>query len=261
MSDKPIYLSTRGNIAEIVLNRPAKHNAMNREVWETIPQLIAEVESNPDLKVLILRGSTPEAFAAGADISEFSTVHATIESAEAYHATIRRAYEALANLDRPTIALIQGICFGGGCAIALCCDLRYADTTSRFCIPPAKLGIAYTLYETKRLNDLVGPSKTKEMLMGAKVIEAEEALATGLATRLFDPADIERETYAFAEQLCDLSQFTIRAVKTTVGEILNGAHDETDATRHLAKAAFEGPDYIEGRNAFMEKRKAKFTYS
>jgi enoyl-CoA hydratase/carnithine racemase len=260
MSDKPIYLRTRGEIAEIVLNRPAKHNALNREVWETIPKLIAEVEQNPDLKVLILRGSTPEAFAAGADISEFSTVHATAESAQAYHASIRAAYDALTHFERPTIAMIQGICFGGGCAIALCCDMRYADTTSRFCIPPAKLGIAYSLYETKRLNDLVGPSKTKEMLMGAKVIEAEEAVAIGLATRLFAPEDIERGTFGFAEELCQLSQFTIRAVKSNVGEILNGAHEETETSEQLSRAAFKGPDYIEGRNAFMEKRKPKFTY-
>jgi len=97
-------------------------------------------------------------------------------------------------------------------------------------------------------------------LMGAKVIEAQEALAIGLATRLFAPEELEAETFAFAQNLCNLSQFTIRAVKTMVGEILEGAVDETDNSRRLRTEGFQGADYIEGRDAFLEKRKASFTY-
>ena len=156
--------------------------------------------------------------------------------------------------------MISGICFGGGCAIALCCDLRYADTTSRFCIPPAKLGIVYSLHETKRLTDLVGPSKAKEMLMGAKVIDAEEAERIGLVTRLFSPQKFEKETLEFAKQLSELSQFTIRSVKEIVAEILNGAHDETPNSKRLGASWFDGPDYREGRDAFLEKRQANFTW-
>jgi len=260
MTEAPIYLDKQGEVAELVLNRPEKHNALNRAIWTSIPRLIAEVAADKEIKVLILRGATPEVFAAGADIGEFREVHATADSARAYHGEIRQAYDAIAGLDRPTIAMVQGICFGGGCAVALCCDMRYADETARFCIPPARLGLAYTLHETKRLSDLVGPSKAKEMLMGAMVIEAEEALAIGLATRLFPAARIAEDTRAFAEQLCGLSQYSIRAVKQIVGEILDGAHDETDGSRALAMGAFEGPDYREGRDAFLAKRRARFTF-
>jgi enoyl-CoA hydratase/carnithine racemase len=260
MSDEPIYLTRDGAIAEMVLNRPDKHNALNRHIWNAIPALCGEVAEDPETKVLIVRGVGGEAFAAGADISEFPEVHATPESARAYHGEIRQAYNALAGLNKPTIAMINGICFGGGCAIAVCCDMRYASTDARFCIPPAKLGLTYTLFETKRLCDLVGPAKTKEMLMGAKVIEAEEAFTVGLATRLFAPADLEAGTRAFASELAGLSQFTIRGVKTIVGEILAGAHDETENSRTLSAQAFDGPDYTEGRDAFLEKRRPKFTY-
>jgi len=137
---------------------------------------------------------------------------------------------------------VQGVCFGGGCALALCCDLRYADPSARFCIPPARLGLTYSLGETKRLVDLVGPSRAKEMLMGARVIDAEEALRIGLATRLFATAALERETRAFAAQLAELSQFTIRAVKQIVEEIQNGAVAETELSEHLLERQFEGPD-------------------
>lgn len=260
MSNDPIYMTKNGEIAEIILNRPDKLNALNAEVWQGIIDLFGQAGADDDVKVVILRSSAPRAFAAGADISEFPIVHATAESAGAYHDKIRTAYDAIASLNKPTIAMIRGVCFGGGCAIALNCDLRYADTTARFCIPPARLGIAYSLSETKRLADLIGPSRAKEMLMGAKVIEAPEALAIGLATRLFEPDALEAGTHDFARNLCDLSQFTIRAVKTMVSEISEGAVDETDTSRRLRVEGFLGADYIEGRDAFLEKRKAKFTY-
>ena len=260
MSNESIYMTKNGEIAEIVLNRPEKLNALNSGVWQGIVDLFGEAGADDGIKVVILRSSAERAFAAGADISEFPIVHATAESAGAYHDKIRTAYDAIHNIDKPTIAMIRGVCFGGGCAIALNCDLRYADTTSRFCIPPARLGIAYSLSETKRLADLIGPSRAKEMLMGAKVIEAQEALSIGLATRLFEPDELEAGTQEFAQNLCNLSQFTIRAVKTMVSEILEGAVDETDTSKRLRSEGFQGADYIEGRDAFLEKRKATFTY-
>lgn len=256
----PIYLTRDGDIAEMVLNRPHKHNALNQAVWRAIPDLVRQVEEDQAVKVLIIRGVGEEAFASGADISEFEEVHATAEIAHAYHEEIERAFSAVAEMAKPTIAMIHGLCFGGGCALALCCDLRYADTTARFCIPPARLGIAYSLKESKRLADVVGLTKAKEMLMGARIIEAEEARAIGLATQLFEPKDLQKETKAFAQTMSELSQYTVRASKQVLNEIADGAVDETDLSRRLAAEAFDGPDYEEGRAAFLEKRKPDFTY-
>jgi enoyl-CoA hydratase/carnithine racemase len=260
MTDRSIYLETRGAIAEVVLNRPDKRNALSVEMWRAIPRLVGEAGADPEVKVLILRGASAEAFSAGADIAEFDQVHASAATARDYHAVVGAAYEALALLAKPTIAMVCGVCFGGGCALALCCDLRYADPSASFCIPPARLGLTYSLGETKRLVDLVGPSKAKEMLMGARVIGAEEALRIGLATRLFAAADLERETLAFAGQLSGLSQFTIRAVKQVIAEIQNGAVAETELSQRLLERQFEGPDYLEGRRAFLEKREPRFTW-
>jgi enoyl-CoA hydratase/carnithine racemase len=260
MDNQPVYLETHGEVAVMVLNRPDKLNALNIAIWEGVKRFSDEVVANPEIKVLIIRGATPQAFSSGADISEFPKVHATPEAAAQFDKIVRAGFDAVSNLGKPTIAMVSGYCFGGGCALALGCDLRYADRTARFCIPPARLGVAYTLRETKRLVDLVGPSKAKEMLMGAKVIEADEALTCGIVTRLFEPEDLERETFAFAEELCNLSQFTIRAVKTTVREIIAGAKDDTDVSSELRAKAFENPDYFEGRDAFLQKRKPKFTY-
>jgi enoyl-CoA hydratase/carnithine racemase len=256
---EPVYLTIEGAIAHLVLNRPDKRNALDRATWAAIPDLVGAAERDPVVKVLIVRGATPEAFSAGADIGEFKDVHASIETARAYHDVVHGAYHAIDSLAKPTIAVVRGVCFGGGCALALCCDLRYADETASFCIPPARLGLAYSLAETKRLVDLVGPSRAKEMLMGARVIEADEALRIGLATRLFAAADLERATLAFAERLCGLSQFTIRAVKAVVGDIVAGAAGETETSRRLLEEQFRSPDYIEGRVAFLAKREPDFT--
>jgi enoyl-CoA hydratase len=260
MTQEPVYLTIDGAIAQLVLNRPDKRNALTRAMWAAIPEHAAAVAANPEIKVLVLRGATPEAFAAGADIAEFEEVFASTESAQVYQSVVHAAYDAIAHLAKPTIAMVQGVCFGGGCALALCCDLRYADESATFCIPPARLGLAYSLAETKRLVELVGPSKAKEMLMGARVIGADEALRIGLATRVFPALELERETMAFGGRLCELSQFTIHATKAVIRDILDGAVAETETSRRLFEEQFRSADYIEGRNAFLEKRAPHFTW-
>lgn len=259
MTGRPVDLRRDGPVATMILNRPDKRNALNETMWHQIAERTNELSDDPSIKVMVLRGNDEVAFSAGADIAEFDRVHASPETAEAYRQVVDNAYEAVAGLDKPTIAMIQGICFGGGCALSLCCDLRYVDPTARFCIPPAKLGLVYSLKETKRLADLVGPSKAKEMLMGAYVVDAEEASRIGLATRLFQAEELERETYRFAQSLAELSQATIGAVKVMMDEISKGAAEDTDISRRLVQSQFENADYVEGRKAFLEKRKPNFS--
>lgn len=259
MTERPIETIRDGPIATLILNRPDKRNALNEAMWREIAEQADELAADPSIRALVVRGVDPTAFSAGADIAEFDRVHASPKTADTYRQVVDAAYQALAALEKPTIAMIQGVCFGGGCALSLCCDLRYADRSASFCIPPAKLGLVYSLKETKRLADLVGPSKAKEMLMGAYVVDADEALNAGLATRLFKTSELERETYAFAERLAELSKATIGAVKIMMAEIANGAAEDTDISRRLAEAQFESTDYIEGRRAFLEKRKPNFS--
>jgi enoyl-CoA hydratase/carnithine racemase len=260
MTQEPVYLTTEGSIAQLILNRPAKRNALTRAMWAAIAEQAAAAAADPAVKVLVLRGAMPAAFAAGADIAEFAEVFASPETAHAYQEVVHAAYDAIADVAKPTIAMVQGVCYGGGCALALCCDLRYADESATFCIPPARLGLAYSLAETRRLVELVGPATAKEMLMGARVIEADEALRIGLATRVFPAADLERETMAFAKRLGELSQFTIRATKAVIRDILDGAVAETETSRSLFEEQFRSADYVEGRQAFLEKREPHFTW-
>lgn len=259
MTEWPIELVKDCSIATLILNRPEKRNALNETMWRAIPEYMADLTNDDSVKVMVLRGVDETAFSAGADIAEFAKMHASPQTADAYRRVVDAAYESVANFKKPTIAMIQGVCFGGGCALSLCCDLRYSDRTASFCIPPAKLGLIYSLKETKRLADLVGPSKTKEMLMGAYVVDAEEAIRIGLATRLFNSADLETETYEFAQRLANLSQATILAVKAMMGEIGEGATSETVTSKRLVSEQFDSRDYVEGRNAFLEKRRPDFT--
>jgi hypothetical protein len=167
------------------------------------------------------------------------------------------AYDAIADLAKPTIAIVQGVRFGGGCALALCCDLRDADDGATFCIPPARLGLAYSLAETRRLVELVGPAQAKEMLMGACVIGAEEALRIGLLTRVFRATDLERETMAFADVLCGLSQFSIHATKAVIRDILNGAVAETATSRRCSRSSSKA--LTMSRGATRSSRNARRT--
>ena len=259
MTDRAVEIRKAGPIATLMLNRPKKRNALNEAMWQTIADEANSLADDPSIKVLVMRGVNRSAFSAGADIGEFDRVHNSPKTAKAYQQVVEAAYQAVADLKKPTIAMIQGYCFGGGCALSLCCDLRYIDSTARFCIPPAKLGLIYSLRETKRLADLVGPSKAKEMLMGARVIDADEALGIGLATRLFDPRDLEKETYGFAKHLSQLSQATIAGVKMMMAEIARGAFAETEVSRRLIETQFDSADYLEGRRAFLQKRKPNFS--
>jgi enoyl-CoA hydratase len=260
MDNEHVVLQRDGEIGEIVLNRPEKQNALNRAMWLKIAELCGAAGRDPAIRVVVLRGATPVALSAGADISEFKTVHGTPEAAKDYGQVVAGAYEAMAALDKPTIAMVRGNCFGGACALSLCCDFRYADATSRFSIPPANLGIAYSFAETKRLADLVGLAKAKEMLFAARVVGAEEAMRIGLIDQLYAAGEVEAPTRAFAKTLAEKSQFTIKAVKAYMRAIAKGAQEDTAETRGFRAQAYANEDYREGVRAFMEKRKPKFTY-
>jgi len=149
MSRDPVYLEREGCTAHLVLNRPEKRNALNGVMWAAIPGLLAEAAADDGVRVLVLRGAGG-AFAAGADISEFEQVYATPDSAAAYSRSIAEALDALAAFAKPTLAMIDGACVGGGCGLALACDLRFAAQGSKFGITPGKLGLAYTLNDTRR---------------------------------------------------------------------------------------------------------------
>ncbi|MCB2109048.1 MAG: enoyl-CoA hydratase/isomerase family protein [Rhodobacteraceae bacterium] len=254
----PIYLNRDGAVGTIHLNRPDKRNALNGAMWQRLATLIAEADADPQIKVIVITGEG-QAFAAGADIDEFNAVFTDPSAAETTAAITYQAQKALHRNLKPTIAKIRGACVGGGCGIALCCDLRFADTSAKLGITPGKLGLIYSLSDTKRLVDLVGPAKAKDILYTGRILGAEEALSIGLIDRLVAPEALDETVNAFAAEICAASQFSARGTKRITQMILDGADDDTAETRALFVEAFSGADFKEGFTAFGEKRKPKFT--
>jgi enoyl-CoA hydratase/carnithine racemase len=260
MTNPAIYREQEGAVATIIFNRPERRNALDLSMWEGLAALLGELERDGDVRVVVIRGADERAFAAGADIKEFGTVHADPQTSRDYNTKVHAASDKVVRFAKPLIAMIQGPCVGGGCAIALGCDLRIADKTSRFGIPPANLGLVYSIQDTKLLVDAVGAARARELLFTGRLIDATEALGIGLIDRLVDADAIVAETRSLCEAICASSQYSVRAAKRFVRLILDGAAQDTDETLRMFDEAFQGEDFREGTAAFMAKRKPKFTF-
>lgn len=252
-----IFLRRAGRRAELVFNRPAKRNAITLAMWRAIPGLVAEADADPQVRLLVVRGAGDH-FAAGADIAEFETTYATREAALANQAVMARAMAALETFSKPSIAAIRGACVGGGCAVALCCDLRLAASDARFGVTPAKLGLAYGVSDTRRLVQAVGVSAAKRILFTGALIDAAEAHRLHLIDARHAPEALDVAVDALESELVAASGFTARAVKTSVALLGAGLTDDNDDSRALFADAFEGEDFREGSKAFLEKRTPTF---
>ena len=253
--DQALSVERRGAVAELVLNRPHTRNALTQAMWAALPGLLEDIAA--DCRVLIVRGAG-EAFASGADISEFAEVYATPARGEAYSRQIAAALDALAAFPHPSIAMIRGACFGGGCALALACDLRFADESARFAITPAKMGLIYPFNDTRRLVDTVGAPMARDMLYSARTLDAAEALACGLTNRLASPAGLERIVADYVAQLLDMSPHSAELTKRMLALVLDGQDGDDETTKALFAGAFTHADFNEGYRAFLEKRKPDF---
>jgi len=240
-------------LATLTLNRPAARNALNLAMWRDLPRAIAAVAGDPAIRVLIVRGAGGH-FASGADISEFPMVFAHRQRAGDYARLIEAATGALETLKIPVIALIQGYCIGAGLAIALACDIRIGAQDARLGAPPAKLGLIYSLGDTRRLVNAVGASAAKAMLFSAALHPAPEALRLGLLDEVHPAEALEAAVTAKAQAMAALSRWSIATTKAVVGLVLQGQATDTDATRDLFVDGATGPDLAEGLDAFREKR-------
>ena len=260
-SNDDVYLKVDRGIGTIFINRPHKRNALSYRMWETLMKLVDDCDQNPDVKVIVFRSTTDTAFSAGSDISEFPKIRSTKAGAIKYNDISLKLEEKIGQCLKPSISMIRGFCVGGGCEIAVACDFRFSDASGVFGITPAKLGLVYNTPGTKNLIDLIGPSKTKDMLFSGRLLPASEALEIGLIDRIIDASKLEAETYEYAEMLCKNAQLSIRGTKQIMNEIRNGAVKDSDEITELVLDSFTSADYREGVAAFLEKRKPKFTYS
>lgn len=256
-----LLVERRGPVATVVLNRPESHNAINVAMYAALPDLVRSLDADADVKVVVVRGAGERSFASGADISEFERERGDAERARGYNEKVAAAERALEGLAKPTIAMIHGYCIGGGAGLALACDLRFADTRSRFAITPAKLGLVYSLESTKRMVDLVGPSRAKWVLMSGLHIPAQRAWELGLFDELTEPEDLEKITYEFADTVATRAQFSVRAAKQIVQRVVDGQVHDDEETVQLRNSSFDTEDYAEGVSAFLGKRPPEFRWS
>lgn len=255
-----LLLESAGEIATLTIDRPAKRNAINKAMWAAMPDMMASIDADPRIKVLVVTGRGDAAFCAGADIQEYRAGLGDRIWAEASGQSVSTALEAVRTMNKPTIAAIRGACVGGGVALALACDLRMAEPGASFCIPPARLGLVYPFQDTKTLVDLVGPARAKSLLFTARTLKAGEALRIGVVDELVPAAELVARADELARQIAAVSQFSVRAAKRVISLIQQGLTAESAETSSLSSAALAGKDHAEGVTAFLEKRPARFTF-
>jgi enoyl-CoA hydratase/carnithine racemase len=260
MSDH-LLVEHRDGVAVVVLNKIDSHNAISIDMYRDLPGIMADLDADPGVKVVVIRGAGQKSFASGADISEFERERGNAVAARNYNEHVAAAERAIEGLSKPTIAMIHGYCIGGGAGLALSCDLRFADTRARFAITPSKLGLVYSLESTKRVVDLAGPSRAKWILMSGQQIQAERAFQLGLFDELYPVEELETATFEFAELLTTRAQVSVRAGKAMVRRVVTGQVTDDEETTAIRNDSFDTDDYAEGVRSFLEKRAPRFTWS
>ncbi|MBM3516292.1 MAG: enoyl-CoA hydratase [Alphaproteobacteria bacterium] len=259
VTDDTMLVERRGAIGLLTFNNPARHNAVSLAMWRAGERLLGELEADPDVRVIMLRGAGGKAFVSGADISKFEEERASARAVVDYDAATNRMFDRLAACAKPTIAMIQGYCLGGGLALAVCCDLRFCSDDSVFGIPAARLGVAYPASGLRRLVALVGPAFAKEIMFTGARFDAAAARGMGLVNRVLSTDALATTVFGIAEGIAANAPLSVTAAKRIIGELLKDP-DQRDAAACEAaiRACFESADYIEGRRAFVERRPPRF---
>jgi enoyl-CoA hydratase/carnithine racemase len=249
-----------GRIGYLTFNNPERHNAVSLDMWEAASGFLEAFAADDDIRVVVVTGAGGKAFVSGADISKFEKERSSQESVERYNAAVDHANDAFNRFPKPTIAMIRGYCIGGGLGLALCCDMRICTEGSKFAVPAAKLGLGYRYDGLKKLVDLVGPSFAKEIFFTARQFAAAEAQMMGLVNRVVPDAELEDYVRNYADTIAANAPLTVDSVKFIVEQaVTDESRRDLERCEALVQACFASSDYIEGRKAFMEKRKPVFT--
>jgi enoyl-CoA hydratase/carnithine racemase len=258
MSDH-LLVQRDGAVATVVFNRPKTRNAISLAMWSEIASVTEGLTKDDSVRAIVYRGAGTEAFASGADISEFEENRKDFETATFYNTQTEAAYRSVRLCPKPTVAMVFGFCMGGAMAIAMACDLRFAAEGSKFGIPAARLSIIYGLDPVHQLVDLVGPAYAKDILYSARTVEAEEALRIGFIQRLVPAVELEAQTYDYLRKVAANAPLSIRGTKAEIQVIFEGVTAAHRAQiRELGVETFTSEDYREGTRAFLEKRLPRF---
>jgi len=261
MTDTDKMLARKeGRVGTMIFNNPERHNAVSLEMWEAATRILEDFDRDDEVRVVVVTGAGGKAFVAGADISKFESERATQEAVHPYKATSGGFYATLYDFPKPTLAQIQGYCIGGGLNLAIACDLRFCTEGSRFALPAARLGLGYGYTGLKRFIETIGPSHTKDIFFSARQLGAAEALAMGMVDKVLPEAELSAFVTGYANGIADNAPLTVAAIKRAAIEALKPeAERDLKLVDEMVARCFASQDYIEGRTAFMEKRKPRFT--
>ena len=244
----------------IRFNNPKRHNALSVDMWSAVPPLLRQARDDDRVRLVVFSGAGDKAFVSGADISQFEDMRAAREAVSRYEAMAEEALTGIHDFPKPTLACIRGWCIGGGVNVAISCDIRIASSDAVFSIPAARLGLGYRYSAMKNLVDLIGPGAAKDLFFTARRIDATEAKALGLVSRVCPPDGLQAMLAEYTAALAENAPLTVAAGKAITREILKASPDQDLALcASLIRGCFESADYTEGRTAFMQKRKPVFT--
>ncbi len=256
MSDV-ILVERDGPIATVVLNRPEKLNAMTKPMWVRLGEVMRELSDDDSLRCVVLRGAGDKSFSPGNDISEFESERSNPAQAKIYGHILHETLGALESCRHPTVALIKGICVGGGLEIAALCDFRICGESSRFGAPIKNLGLVMAYPELAGLMKLAGRTIAMEILIEGRVFGAQEAMQKGLLTRIVADTEIENETYATARRIADGAPLVARWHKQAARKLEDGM-PLSKADLDEGFACYGTEDFEIGYKAFLAKTKPDF---
>lgn len=248
-----------GHVARVIINHPRRRNAVTYAMWETFGDVLEKIIGNANVRVVILSGEGEQAFCAGNDISEFGQWREDPAKLAQYDARSGRVYRLLRSCEKPIIALIKGVCVGGGLELALLCDLRIAADNARFGVTPAKLGLGYKLDDIQLVVDAIGASRAKLLLFTGRLFDADESMSLGLVNQVVPLTMIQSTVDALAEEIAGNAPLTVRELKVAIGEALKPEEvRDRSRVKALVDACHASEDFREGQKAFKEKRKPRF---
>ena len=258
MAIPEVQFTSEGPVAFLTFHRPDAKNAMTWPMYDALAAACDQVDADQAIRVLVLRGAG-DAFVAGTDISQF-TSFATGDDGIAYERRMEQVIDRLERVAVPTIAQVHGVAAGGGCLIALACDLRVCSHAARFGVPIARtLGNCLSAANCARIVDLIGPARTKDLLFTGRLLDTAEAGSLGLVTRIAEPHALDAAVRQLAQTIASNAPLTIRATKEAVRRIALSRRLEERLADDLTALCYGSHDFREGLSAFLEKRTPRFT--
>ncbi len=258
-SQGSVDLRVNNGVAWVTFNRPESRNAMTWTMYNRLHELSLELNDDDDVRVVVFQGCGGDAFVAGTDIKQFAAFETDTDSIE-YERRIDTIISAIEDLSKPTIALIEGFCVGGGAVIALACDFRYCTPSLKFGIPIANtLGNCLSISNVTRLIDIIGPSRTKALLMTARMTMADEALRIGLVNELYSADEISEQVEQQAQKFAERAPLTVKAAKEVVNRILEERRPPADASDDWIKTCYGSDDFKAAVNKFINKTPFQWT--